>query len=142
MPTPHMAAELHSADSNELVDPGLRPGVNVIDERNWDIIADTMVRTVVTGTARNAFSNTTYTSGGKTGTAQIVAIAQDAKYDADALDERLRDNAMFIGYAPAVNPTVVFAVAVENTGGGSSVGAPVGRQLLDYYFSAGVNSNE
>lgn len=49
---------------------------------------------------------------------------------------------MYIGYAPAENPTVVFAVVVENTGGGGSVGAPIGRQLLDYYFSAGVNSDE
>ncbi|MDX1676941.1 penicillin-binding protein 2 [Arsukibacterium sp.] len=144
MPTPHMAAEFSSADSIEQVEPGLRPSVTVIDERNWDIIADTMVRTVATvkGTAYNAFKNTDYSSAGKTGTAQVVAIAQDAKYDAAAIDERHRDNAMYIGYAPAETPTVVFAVTVENTGGGGSVGAPVGRQLLDYYFSAGVNVNE
>lgn len=144
MPTPHMAAELSSANSIELVNPGLRPAINVVDEDNWRIIADTMVRTVATlkGTAHTAFRNSSYSSGGKTGTAQIVAIAQDAKYDADALDERQRDNAMYIGYAPAENPTVVFAVVVENTGGGGSVGAPIGRQLLDYYFSAGVNSDE
>ncbi|WP_200897515.1 penicillin-binding protein 2 [Arsukibacterium ikkense] len=144
MPTPHMAAELSSENSSELIQPKLKPSVSVIDEKNWDIIADTMVRTVGTlkGTAHNAFRTASYTSGGKTGTAQIVAIAQDAKYDADSLDERHRDNAMYIGYAPAVNPTIVFAVAVENTGGGSSTAAPIGRQLLDYYFSAGVNADE
>tara|TARA_R110002126_G_scaffold97190_15_gene226776 strand:- start:4295 stop:6163 length:1869 start_codon:yes stop_codon:yes gene_type:complete len=144
MPTPHMAAELSSESSSELIDPGLRPSVNVVDEQNWQVVTDTMARTVSTlrGTAHNAFKKAEYTSGGKTGTAQVVAIAQDAKYDADTLDEHQRDNAMYIGYAPADKPTVVFAVVVENTGGGSSVGAPIGRQLLDYYFSAGVNANE
>ncbi len=144
LPTPHMAAELSSEDSSELVDPGLRPSVNVVDAENWRVIADTMVQTVATlkGTAHPAFKTAEFSSGGKTGTAQVVAIAQDAKYDAKSLDERHRDNAMYIGYAPAKDPTVVFAVAVENTGGGSSVAAPIGRQLLDYYFSAGVNANE
>ncbi len=144
MPTPHMAAELSSETSSELINPALRPSVTVVDDRNWNIIADTMVRTVGTlrGTAHNAFRTASYKSGGKTGTAQVVAIAQDAKYDAEALDERHRDNAMYIGYAPADNPTIVFSVAVENTGGGSSTAAPIGRQLLDYYFSAGVNTDE
>jgi penicillin-binding protein 2 len=144
MPTPHMAAELSTDRSSELVKPALRRSVEVIDEQNWLIVEETMVRTVATlkGTAHTAFKNAPYSSGGKTGTAQVVAIAQDAKYDAESLDERLRDNAMYIGYAPAENPTIVFSVAVENTGGGGSTAAPIGRQLLDYYFSAGVNANE
>ncbi|CAM5223841.1 penicillin-binding transpeptidase domain-containing protein [Alishewanella longhuensis] len=115
-----------------------------VNPRNWQVIRDAMLQTVNTqkGTAFNAFRGANYTSAGKTGTAQVVSIAQDAKYDANALDERLRDNAMYIGYAPADSPTIVIAVTVENTGGGGSTAAPIARQMLDYYFSAGVNSNE
>jgi len=116
----------------------------VVNTRNWQVIRDAMLQTVNTpkGTAFNAFRNASYTSGGKTGTAQLVSIAQDAKYDANALDERLRDNAMYVGYAPAENPSIIIAVTVENIGGGGSTAAPIARQMLDYYFSAGVNNDE
>lgn len=115
--------------------------VTIQDPQHWQVILDAMEQTVSTPnpTAFRAFRNAAYTSGGKTGTAQVVSIAQDAEYDADALLEQHRDNAMYIGYAPADAPTVVVSVVVENTGGGSSTAAPIARQLFDYYFSAGVN---
>lgn len=115
--------------------------LTVSDPSHWQVILDAMEQTISTqeGTAFRAFRGASYSSGGKTGTAQIVSIAQDAEYDADALDERHRDNAMYVGYAPAVDPTIVVAIVVENTGGGGSTAAPVARQLFDYYFSAGVN---
>lgn len=143
-PTPHMAKTLTNDAGSEQVSTALQPTVNVVNTRNWQVIRDAMLQTVNTpkGTAFNAFRNTSYTSGGKTGTAQLVSIAQDAKYDANALDERLRDNAMYVGYAPAENPSIIIAVTVENIGGGGSTAAPIARQMLDYYFSAGVNKDE
>lgn len=143
-PTPHMAKTLTNDAGSEQVSTALQPTVNVVNTRNWQVIRDAMLQTVNTpkGTAFNAFRNTSYTSGGKTGTAQLVSIAQDAKYDANALDERLRDNAMYVGYAPAENPSIIIAVTVENIGGGGSTAAPIARQMLDYYFSAGVNNDE
>lgn len=144
LPTPHMAKTLTNDAGTEQVSTELQPTVNVVNPRNWQVIRDAMEQTVSTqkGTAFNAFRGASYSSGGKTGTAQLVKIAQDAKYDANALDERLRDNAMYVGYAPAVDPTLIIAVTVENIGGGGSTAAPIARQLMDYYFSAGVNSNE
>jgi penicillin-binding protein 2 len=143
-PTPHMAKTLTNDAGSEQVSTALQPTVNVVNTRNWQVIRDAMLQTVNTqkGTAFNAFRNASYTSGGKTGTAQLVSIAQDAKYDANALDERLRDNAMYVGYAPAENPSIIIAVTVENIGGGGSTAAPIARQMLDYYFSAGVNKDE
>lgn len=143
-PTPHMAKTLTNDAGSEQVSTVLQPTVNVVNTRNWQVIRDAMLQTVNTpkGTAFNAFRNASYTSGGKTGTAQLVSIAQDAKYDANALDERLRDNAMYVGYAPAENPSIIIAVTVENIGGGGSTAAPIARQMLDYYFSAGVNNDE
>lgn len=140
-PTPHLAKNFSTQEQTEAVAPPLEPVIEVVNEKNWDVILDAMYQTVNTrkGSAYNAFRGTTYRAGGKTGTAQIVSIAQDAKYDADSLDERHRDNAMYIGYAPYDNPTVVVAVALENAGGGGKNAAPIARQLMDYYFSAGVN---
>ncbi|CAM5223871.1 penicillin-binding protein 2 [Alishewanella longhuensis] len=143
-PTPHIAKDLTNDLGTDTINTSLRQSTPVVNPRNWQVIRDAMLQTVNTqkGTAFNAFRGANYTSAGKTGTAQVVSIAQDAKYDANALDERLRDNAMYIGYAPADSPTIVIAVTVENTGGGGSTAAPIARQMLDYYFSAGVNSNE
>ena len=71
---------------------------------------------------------------GKSGTAQVVGIAQDAKYDADSLSERHRDHALFIAFAPLEEPTIAVAVVVENGGGGSSVAAPIARKVMDTYL--------
>lgn len=71
---------------------------------------------------------------GKTGTAQVVGIKQGEKYDAEALAERLRDHALFIGFAPYENPTIAVAVIVENGGGGSRTAAPVARAAFDYWI--------
>lgn len=140
--TPHMAKTMVDDGLDEQVSTRLKPVIPVVNSHNWEVVRDAMLQTVQKGTASRAFKGTSYTSGGKTGTAQVVSIAQDAKYDANALDERHRDNAMYIGYAPADTPTIVIAVTIENTGGGGSTAAPIARQMLDYYFSAGVNKDE
>ena len=89
------------------------------------------------GTARRSFSNASYVSAGKTGTAQLIAIAQDAEYDAEAINERHRDNAMYVGYAPYDAPEIIVTVALENAGSGSSQAGPVARKIMDYYFDQG-----
>jgi penicillin-binding protein 2 len=63
------------------------------------------------------------------GTAQVVGIAQNAKYDAAKLAERQRDHGLFIAFAPAENPQVAIAVVVENGNSGSGAAAPVARKV-------------
>ena len=106
------------------------------DEANWDIVLDALYGTVNRkhGTAHTAFRNTSYVSAGKTGTAQLFSVAQDEEYDVDNVNEYLRDNAMYIGYAPFENPEISIAVAIENAGGGSSNAAPLARKVMDFYF--------
>jgi penicillin-binding protein 2 len=70
----------------------------------------------------------------------VINIAAGQKYNANAINERHRDNAMFVGYAPHDKPEVTIAVVVENAGGGGSNAAPVARQMLDYYFSPQYNA--
>jgi penicillin-binding protein 2 len=113
----------------------LRP-IDSVSEDNWNIVLDSMYGTVNRdhGGARHAFKNANYISAGKTGTAQLISIAQDEKYDAEKISERHRDNAMYIGYAPYDKPEFTIAVALENAGGGSKQAAPIARKMMDYYF--------
>lgn len=125
--------------------------IPMVDERNWDIILDALYGTVNRegGTALGAFKNTDYVSAGKTGTAQLFSVAQDAEYDEENVSARLKDNAMYVGYAPYIDPEISISVVIENAGGGSSNAAPAARIVMDYYFSevkpkgiALKNSNE
>lgn len=87
------------------------------------------------GTARSSGRRANYRMAGKTGTAQVVSIAQGEKYDAEALAERHRDHALFVGYAPADDPAIAVAVIVENAGGGSTAAAPIARKLFDTWLA-------
>ena len=75
-----------------------------------------------------------YRMAGKSGTAQVVEIAQGEEYDESELDEYHRKHAWFIAFAPTDRPEIAVAVLVENGGGGSSVAAPVAREVLDAYL--------
>lgn len=113
----------------------LRPIV-VKDEENWNIALEAMYNVVngEEGTARKAFKNTPYHAAGKTGSAQVVSIGQDEKYDKETVAESDRDNAMYVGFAPFQAPEIAIAVALENAGGGGSQAAPIARKMMDYYF--------
>jgi penicillin-binding protein 2 len=86
------------------------------------------------GTAARSFANAPYTSGGKTGTAQVVAMKQGEKYDEAKVAERLRDHSLYIAFAPVENPRIALAVLVENGGFGARAAAPIARTVLDYYL--------
>jgi len=86
------------------------------------------------GTGTRAFAGAAYTSGGKTGTAQLFQIKQGEKYVVSRVPERLRDHAWFIAYAPAEQPRIALAVLVENGGFGGVAAAPIARRVLDYYL--------
>ena len=75
-----------------------------------------------------------YRMAGKSGTAQVVAIPEGEEYDEEELDEYQRKHAWFIAFAPADKPQIAVAVLVENGGGGSSVAAPVAREVIDAYL--------
>lgn len=86
------------------------------------------------GTAARAGAGAEYTFAGKTGTAQVIAMKQDEKYDEKKVAERHRDHALFISFAPADSPRIALAVLVENGGHGSATAAPIARIVLDYYL--------
>ena len=85
------------------------------------------------GTGARAFIGARYISAGKTGTAQVYSLKGE-KYQAGHLDERLRDHAWYIAYAPADKPQIALAVLVENGGFGAQAAAPIARTVFDYYL--------
>jgi len=114
-------------------------------ERNIDVQAEHLaivrkaMRDVVAnvhGTAHRAMGRLAWTSAGKTGTAQVVAEAQDddkrAKRKRQTIIKRHRDHAWFVGYAPYEKPRIAFAVFVENGGHGGSAAGPIAAAMVRY----------
>ena len=71
---------------------------------------------------------------GKSGTAQVFTVAQEEKYDEDEIDERLRDHALFIAFAPLDDPQIAVSVIVENGSSGSRIAAPIARAIMDEHL--------
>ncbi|OSZ63460.1 penicillin-binding protein 2 [Hydrogenophaga sp. IBVHS2] len=92
------------------------------------------------GTSTRVFAGASYTSGGKTGTAQAVTIGQKDKYDARKLEEHQRDHSLYVAFAPVDAPRVALAVVVENAGFGAAAAAPIARRVFDYLI-AGLYPN-
>lgn len=105
-----------------------------LKQENVDFIKSAMVGVVRSGTARRAFAGAAYQAAGKTGTAQVFSL-RGSQYKAHELDERLRDHALFMGFAPADKPRIAVALLVENAGWGASVAAPIARTVFDYWLS-------
>jgi penicillin-binding protein 2 len=84
------------------------------------------------GTGRVAFAGAEYVTAGKTGTAQVIGIKQNERYDARRIAERFRDHSLFMAFAPADNPRIALALIVENGGFGAQAAAPIARKVFDY----------
>ena len=69
---------------------------------------------------------------GKTGTAQVAKITEYRRCEEQPY--RLRDHALFIGYAPAQDPKIAVAAVVEHGCHGSSVAAPIVREIITTYM--------
>ena len=106
------------------------------DDEHWDRIISAMNAVLQgrRGTARAASRNARFKMAGKSGTAQIFSIAQDAEYDTEEIEERKRDHALFIAFAPLESPRIAVAVVVENGESGSRTAAPIARRVIETYL--------
>ena len=106
------------------------------DSMDWERMIDAMEDVLhgERGTARGAARGLNYRIAGKTGTVQVVGIAQEEEYKEEEIEERLRDHALFVGFAPADSPSIVLALVIENGGSGGTTAAPVARQIFDYWM--------
>ncbi len=101
---------------------------------NIEFVKRAMAGVNTEGTGARAFGNAQYSSGGKTGTAQVIGMKQGEKYDEKKVAERHRDHSLFIVFAPLESPRIALMVIVENGGFGARAAAPIARTVLDYYL--------
>ena len=117
-------------------------GEVVAKAANIAVIKAAMAGVNLEGTSASSFKGATYSSGGKTGTAQVVAIKANEKYNAATVGERNRDHALFSAFAPLEEPKIALAVIVENAGFGSQNAAPIARRVFDYWLNGQYPSEE
>jgi len=133
---PHLVREVKNSVSGEIRKLEDKPAFDIkLDAAHIDLVKRAM--TAVTqpgGTAAQASAGASYTLAGKTGTAQVVGMKQGEKYDASKIDERHRDHAWFIAFAPVDKPKIAVVVLAENGGHGGGTAAPIARKVMDYYL--------
>ena len=130
---PHLAKTI---EGQPPVDENPMDNIVLRDKSDWAKVTHGMEQVMhnARGTARKAAIGSQYRIAGKSGTAQVVAIKQGEKYDRNKLQERHRDHALFVAFAPADDPKIVVSVMVENGESGSGVAAPVVRQVMDAWL--------
>ena len=132
---PHLVKVLENGSTRERTLTVPKESYRIpLKQEHLDIIKNTMVGVAREGTSAKVFAGTQYVSAGKTGTAQVVSIKQNEKYNAKTIAERLRDNALYIAFAPAEKPKIAIAIVVENGGFGALAAAPIVRKALDFYL--------
>ena len=124
---------VHSINGEPVEAPVLDP-ITAPDEY-WQAIYAGMLEVVhgKRGTAKALAKDIQYQMAGKTGTAQVIGIAQGAVYREEDVAERHRHHGLFIAFAPAEAPTIAVAIIVEN-GGGSSAASPIARKVIDTWL--------
>jgi len=141
---PHLVAAVEDALTGErtLISPRRLEDVGIANQEHWESVTTAMhdVMQSIRGTAWATGRNAPYQMAGKSGTAQVFSLSQDEEYDEEEIDERLRDHALFISFAPFDNPRIAVAVIVENGSSGSRVAAPIARAIMDEYLGYGDNA--
>src|SRR5699024_10601757 len=119
--------------------PEQTPDIQLSNPHDWDLMHEAMLAVVTDrrGTARR-IATPLYSIAAKSGTSQVFSLSNEEEYNADEIEERLRDHALFVGFAPADNPAIVVTALVENGGGGGSVAAPIAKQVMDAWL---LNNN-
>ena len=130
---PHLVREVVDVETKVATPIAKEPiGQLPLVPENLEIIKRAMVGVNIEGTSASSFIGAPYESAGKTGTAQVFTVKQNEKYNAAAIDERMRDHALFIAFAPVDQPKVAIAMVVENAGFGAMNAAPIARRVFDY----------
>jgi len=134
---PHLTKRLLSPDGAEdAVNDVAGESLNV-SSANMKLVRDAMARVVndPRGTTfRSRIKEADMMMGGKTGTVQVRRISKAERETGvlknSELEWKDRDHALFVGFAPVDNPRYAISVVVEHGGGGSSVAAPIARDVL------------
>jgi penicillin-binding protein 2 len=130
---PHLVKSVENVKDGTVRQIALQPTQALhVKPEHLAVIKNALVGVPREGTSAQAFVGTKYVSAGKTGTSQVYSLKGE-KYSKQ-VDERLRDHAWYIAYAPADQPRIAIAVLVENGGFGAQAAAPIARAVFDYYL--------
>ena len=130
---PHLVREVVDVETKASTLVAKEPvGQLSLTPENLEVIKKGMVGVNIEGTSATSFIGAQYVSAGKTGTAQVFTVKQNEKYNASSIDERMRDHALFVAFAPADDPKVALAMVVENAGFGAQNAAPIARRVFDF----------
>ncbi len=141
---PRLVSHIEDAQSGkkQMIAPVIQDRIE-LNPNNVEIVKRGMIDvTLPGGTAASVGANAGYSIAAKTGTAQVIGIKQNEKYNESAINERHLDHALFIAYAPAEDPTIALAVIVENGRHGGSTAGPIARKVMDYYLLGKVPVTE
>jgi len=132
--TPHLVKSVQSLRTGAVREIAAQPASRIdVKPEHLAFIRHALQGVNKEGTSAAAFRDAKYSSAGKTGTAQVFSL-QGEKYSEHKVDERLRDHAWFMAYAPADAPKIAIAVLVENGGFGAQAAAPIARKVFDHYL--------
>lgn len=139
---PHIVRESEDSLSQQKRLFAAREEVPVgIRKEHFEFVKDAMVGVTKQGTSARIFANSPYVSGGKTGTAQVISIKQNEKYDIRKVAKKFQDHSWYIGFAPAQAPQIALAVIVENGGFGAEAAAPIARTAFDYVLRSTLKTS-
>ena len=102
-----------------------------VPQKDWAIIKKGMELVVEKGTASRMFQNMPFQVAGKTGTSQVYSMKDTEHYNANEVAEHFKDHALFTGFAPANDPTILVTVVLEHGGWGWHA-APFARDIMEY----------
>ena len=140
---PHLVREVVDVETKASTFIAKEPvGQLSFTPENLEIIKKGMIGVNIEGTSATSFVGAPYVSAGKTGTAQVFTVKQNEKYNAATIDERMRDHALFVAFAPADDPKVALAMVVENAGFGAQNAAPIARRVFDFVIMGQYPSQE
>jgi len=134
---PHLLKSVQDAKSQEVREwkPSGPPQTVAVKPEYLAFVRDAMIDvTRPGGTAAQTGAGAPYTIAAKTGTAQVVAMKQNEKYDEKRLKQEHWDHALLIAFAPADDPKLALAILVENGKHGGTTAGPIAREVFDYYL--------
>lgn len=137
---PHILRSHENALTGELIEiePVAVQPVILKNSDHWKRIVRSMIAVTHSpiGTAQRIGLDASYRMASKTGTAQVTGLSQedDEAPELEDVPRELRDHALFVAFAPAVDPRIAIAVVIEHGGSGGAVAAPVARKVMDAWL--------
>ena len=109
--------------------------IKIDNQKYWEEVISAMQNVMQgNGTARNVGKDAPYRMAGKSGTVQVISVGQEEEYDEENIEEKFRDHALFISFAPIESPKIAVSVIIENGQSGSQVAAPIAKAIMDKHL--------